>query len=486
MYAANSNPATRARLDQLIDGYAATVDPAGRFYVHNRFPAYVYDKLVCGLTDAHTLAGSPHALDALARTTQAALPHLPDRAYARQETPVLHGEDFTRHCWDESYTLPENLFLAWQRTHEQRYRDLAVRYLMDGEFFDPLSRNENVLPGLHAYSHVNALSSGAAAYLALRSEKHLRAAVNGLRMVEEQSYATGGWGPDEHFITPGSGKLAESLQTTHSSFETPCGAYAHFKITRYLLRITRNSRYGDSMERIFYNTVLGAKPIQPDGRAFYYSDYNFKASKFYHPDHWPCCSGTLPQISADYLISTYFQDDRGLYANLYIPSTVTGTHSGADYKLTLSTDYPYRDTLRFRLALSRPATFSLFLRIPAWTRDPRCTTNGTQGNPALEAGTFAEIRREWRDGDELELELPRHMTLLPLDLQHPATVALLCGPLALFILLPAGGAELTRAALLSAQQSQLPPFVWTIPASQTKWMAFPDIGEQRYSLYTTI
>ncbi len=173
MYAADSNPATRARLEQLIDGYAATVDPTGKFYVHNRFPAYVYDKLVCGLTDAHTLAGCAQALSALERTTQAALPHLPDRAYARQETPVLHGEDFTRHCWDESYTLPENLFLAWQRTKQQRYLDLAVRYLMDGDFFDPLSRNENVLPGLHAYSHVNALSSGAAAYLALRSEKHL-------------------------------------------------------------------------------------------------------------------------------------------------------------------------------------------------------------------------------------------------------------------------------------------------------------------------
>lgn len=486
MYAADSNEATRDKLNELITGYAATVDPTGKFYVHNRFPAYVYDKLVCGLTDAYTLAGSQLALDALSRTTQAALPHLPDRAYARQETPVLHGEDFTRHCWDESYTLPENLFLAWQRTGERRYLQLATRYLMDTEFFDPLALNENVLPGLHAYSHVNALSSGVTAYLFLGSGKHLQAAVNGLRMVEEQSYTTGGWGPDEHFFAPGSGKLAQSLETTHSSFETPCGAYAHFKITRYLLRITRDSRYGDSMERVFYNTVLGAKPIQPDGRAFYYSDYNVDGSKFYHPDKWPCCSGTLPQISADYLISTYFIDPRGLYANLYVPATVRGTHSGSEYRVTLTTEYPYGDDLHFSWALSKSANFSLFLRIPAWAKDARLTTSGMLGDRTLPPGTFAEIRREWRDGDQLELSLPRPMRLLPVDREHPSIVALLYGPLVLVRLLASDQPALTPAALLSARQTASRPYSWAIPQQQARFMAFPDINDEHYSIYTRV
>jgi len=29
-----------------------------------------------------------------------------------------------------------------------------------------------------------------------------------------------------------------------------------------------------------YNTVLGAKPLQADGRTFYYADYNFKDVRF--------------------------------------------------------------------------------------------------------------------------------------------------------------------------------------------------------------
>ena len=95
--------------------------------------------------------------------------------------------------------------------------------------------------------------------------------------------------------------------------ETPCGSYVHFKLTRYLLRVTRDSRYGDSMERVMYNTVLGAKPLLADGSTFYYSDCNFHGHKIYHNARWPCCSGTMPQVVADYRINTYFWDAGGGY-----------------------------------------------------------------------------------------------------------------------------------------------------------------------------
>ena len=172
-----------------------------------------------------------------------------------------------------------------------------------------------MLPGKHAYSHVNAMSSAMQAYLVLGSEKYLRAARNGFEFVRAQSFATGGWGPNEEFRKPGSGEIGESLTKTHSSFETPCGSYAHFKITRYLLRATKDSRYGDSMERVLYNCILGAKPIKKDGHGFYYSDYNNDGSKVYHPYKWHCCTGTFSQVTADYGISSYFHDGEGMYVN---------------------------------------------------------------------------------------------------------------------------------------------------------------------------
>lgn len=162
-------------------------------------------------------------------------------------------------------------------------RPIALLRSLFDELFDPLSRGENVLPSLHAYTHVNAMCSAAKAYLVLGDEKYLRAALHGFRFVDEQSYATGGWGPHERFVPiredikekiPAIANLYDSLEKTGASFETPCGSWAHFKLTRYLLRITKDSKYGDSMERVMYNSALDATPLQPDGRTFYYSNYS--------------------------------------------------------------------------------------------------------------------------------------------------------------------------------------------------------------------
>ena len=69
----------------------------------------------------------------------------------------------------------------------------------------------------------------------------------------------GGWGPNEELLAPDdTGTLFRLLADTHRSFETPCGAYGHFKIARSLLRVTKDSRYGDSMERVLYNLLANA------------------------------------------------------------------------------------------------------------------------------------------------------------------------------------------------------------------------------------
>lgn len=287
-YAASRDASTRAKVERLLALYEPAI--SGKFYTNFRFPAYTYDKMVIGLIDAHRFAGLSQAHTLLERTTDAAEPHLPPHALDRDEPQRRWrqsvGENTSNdYTWDESYTLPENLYLAWERGEGQRYRELARRFLLDKSYFDPLSRDRNILAGHHAYSFCNALSSAMQTYLADGSRKHLRAASNAFDMISAtQSFATGGWGPNESFVEPGEGELYASLSGTHRGFETPCGSYAHFKLTRYLLRVTQNGRYGDSMERVLYNTVTGAKPLQADGRAFYYSDYHLPGRKVYFPD----------------------------------------------------------------------------------------------------------------------------------------------------------------------------------------------------------
>ncbi len=452
-YAVNHDPRTKARLERLLALYEPTI--SGRFYTNFRFPAYNYDKLVCGLIDSHQFAGVPNAFALLDRTTAAAEPHLPPHALDRDEPQrawrASIGENTSNdYTWDESYTLPENLYLAAQRGAGDRYRQLAARFLLDRTYFDPLSENRNVLPHHHAYSFCNALSSAMQAYISTGSQKHLRAARNAWQMINDtQSFATGGWGPNESFVEPNSGELFASLSKTHRGFETPCGSYAHFKLTRYLLRVTRDGRYGDSMERVLYNTVMGAKQLEPDGRAFYYSDYNFDGRKTYFPDMWPCCSGTLPQVAADYRILAYFRDSLGLYVNLYLPSTLKWTSAdGAQLTLTQSGNYPHESRIRFQLRSSRPSAFNLRLRIPAWASQATLQVNG-QSMPLKANLGFASIDRPWKDGDRLELNLPLAGRFEPIDAQHPNTVAELRGPLVLFPL--AGGKRLPFSAIRDEQ-----------------------------------
>ena len=464
-YAVTGSKATQEKVHRLVGAFAETVEPSGKFYVDYHLPAYTYDKTSCGLIDAHEFAKCPNALDVHWRATQAVLPYLPERALGRADQRARPHKSVAD-TWDETYTLPENLFLAYQRSGNARYRDLAVRFI-EKDYFDPLAEGQNVLPGEHAYSHVNAFSSAMQAYLVLGEENYLRAATNGLRFVHEQSYATGGWGPDEAFVPPRKGLLEASLGTTHSSFETPCGAYGHFKITRYLLRVTRDSRYGDSMERVLYNTIGGATPILADGTSFYYSDYNHVGRKLHYRDKWPCCSGTFPQLTADYGISSYYRSDDGVYVNLFIPSRVSWVQNGTQCTITQTTEYPRANTTQFAIALERPEKFTVHMRIPGWAgAKTNLSVNGGRAESAVEPGKFVPLQRTWKNGDRIELELEMPLRLEAVDDQNPNTVALLCGPLALFAVenIPA---RITRKQLLSAT---------AVAQSSDDWSAKTDGG----------
>jgi len=486
-YAVTGSQPTQEKVHRLVRAFAATVEPTGKFYVDYRLPGYTFDKTCCGLIDAHEFAADPLALDVLKRATDAVVPHLPEKALSRAEQEARPHKSIA-YTWDETYTLPENFFLAYQRSGDQRYRELGERFIYH-EYYDALAENHNALPGKHAYSHVNTLSSAMQAYLTLGDEKYLRAATNGLRMVQEQSYATGGWGPDEAFVVPGQGLLAASLGKTHASFETPCGAYGQFKITRYLLRVTRDSRYGDSMEQVLLNTVAGAKPILPDGTSFYYSDYDKEAAKkVYYKDKWPCCSGTFPQLTADYGISSYYPSQEGIYVNLFLPSRVSWTQNGARVTLTQHTNYPTANTTQLQLETERPEQFTIFVRVPAWAdAKTRISVNGKRAEGEVVPGKFFALNRTWTSSDRIEYEIGMPLRLQPVDAQNPQIVALVRGPLALFGIgnLPA---SFSRAQLLAASQSSPSSDDWLVASDAGKltFRPFPAIADERYRLYQNV
>jgi len=493
--AATDSEPTRAKVGRLVKGLGQTMDPTGKFFVDLRYPGYTYDKLVCGLIDAHSWAGDTQAIPLLYATTTAARPHMPDHALTDEEKQKWPHKDET-YTWDETYTMAENLFLAYERTKDPMFFDMGRRYLLDRTFFDPLSQGQDVLPGLHAYSHMNALSSGMQGYFKLGDPKYLHAVTNAVDMIwKDQSFATGGWGPNESFVEPGKGALGRSLTETRRHFETPCGAYAHFKVMRYLLRLTQDARYGDSMERVLWNTVLGAKPVQNDGRSFYYSDYHPNAVKTFRlpipgatyrwdlDAKWPCCSGTLPQVSADYVISAYFRDRGAVYVSLYVPSQLTWTESRARCTLTQQTEYPTENLVTLKVKTTAPADFTIYLRIPAWAGPhTSVAVNGKRETGALKPG-FLALKRNWRGDDVIELEIDQPVRFEPVDAQTPNQVAMLRGSQVLFAISPTQP-QLTRAQLDHPVLTRAGVHDWQFQGLLLR--PFPFIKEEVYQTYSKV
>jgi len=242
------------------------------------------------------------------------------------------------------------------------------------------------------------------------------------------------------------------------------------------------------MERVLYNTILGAKPLQEDGTSFYYSDYNMHAHKGYHPDKWPCCSGTFPQITADYGISSYFHDNDGIYVNLYVPSRLKWQQHGANLKLTQRTDYPHAAHTELELNSDRDVTFALRLRIPAWAGPKTALSiNGKRMSVDLTPGRFAKVVRTWKSGDRIALEFDIPLTLQPVDPQHQKLVALQHGSLSLFAVNPTD-ASVTRASLLSAHQISFGALDWEAEtdAGKMAFKPFQAIRDEQYRLYQEV
>jgi DUF1680 family protein len=242
------------------------------------------------------------------------------------------------------------------------------------------------------------------------------------------------------------------------------------------------------MERVLYNTILGAWPIQADGTSFYYSDYANTGKKVWYGQKWPCCSGTFPQLAADYHISTYLRAADGVYVNLFTPSKVQWTDGSDRFSLTQDTKYPFANTIKMQVAATKPSDFTIYVRIPAWTADAILSVNGKRASESVQAGTFAAIKRTWNDGDRIELELPRRLRLETVDANHPELVALISGPVVLFAVADSQP-SFDRNALLQARPTNNANGDWlakSADGSDVTMRPFMNIDKENYSTYVVL
>ncbi len=427
MSRATSDGPLRDKAITLLEGWKDTIGPDGEA----RMRPYDWDKLVCGLVDLHLYAGCQAALPLLERTLAWATRTF-DRS--RHLADEFDFQGIGPGGTSEWYTLPENLYRAYLINGNQALKEFADVWLYEEYWrqFTETSELTDVLP-VHAYSHVNSFSSAAMAYAVTGDERFLRICINAYDFLQRtQCYATGGFGPDERLMPP-DGRLGRSLELYAGHAEIPCGSWAAFKLSRYLLTLTGEARFGDWIETLLYNGMGAALPTEPDGRTFYYGDYRLSGGiKQFYWHQWPCCSGTYWQTVSDYHNVIYFRDAHGLYVNLFVPSEVTWWPDGHRVLLRQETTYPEDETTSFCLEMERSVRFALHIRVPGWSTGVHgIILNGAPIGLHSGPGRWATIEREWNTGDRLTIRIPMGLRMVPVDRQHPDRVAIMWGPVVL-------------------------------------------------------
>jgi len=478
MYRATGDSEIKSKAIDLITEFAKTVKPDGDCGMRH----YAFDKLVCGLVDMKLYADHDEAISLLDKVTDFAIKNLGRENIAAVPEKIYQGRP------GEWYTLSENLFRAYQLTGNRKYEEFARAWLYPA-FWDKFSDTSSPTDawGVHAYSHVNTFSSAAMAYAVLGDPRYLRILKNAFEYLQHtQCYATGGFGPREQFVLPGKG-LLKALQLRYDSFETVCGSWAGFKLSRYLTMFTGESKYGDWMERLFYNGIGAALQFAPGGRNFYYADYRLAGGiKAYNWDTFTCCSGTYIQDVADFHNLLYYRDSESLYVNLYVPSEVIWKRPEGDVTVSQQTSYPLDEASVFTLKMEKSIRFPMKFRIPGWASGVTLQVNGSTTGAQCVPGQWAEIAREWKSGDRIELRIPQRFRMESLDSENHDVVAVVRGPVVMVLesdyLEPAFTLPATNEELNKWLVPDKPPGSYRVEVPEggrvrSKFLPFPDVIE---------
>ncbi len=135
-----------------------------------------------------------------------------------------------------------------------------------------------------------------------------------------------------------------------------------------------------------------------------------------------CCPGNITRFIPSFPGYVYAQRNDILYVNLFVRGTAKIMVENNSVGIKQETRYPWEGVVKITIDPERSAEFTLNIRIPGWAQnlpvpsdlyrymrkrneDVKLTVNGNPFTMDIERG-YARIRRRWRRGDVVELDLP--------------------------------------------------------------------------------
>jgi DUF1680 family protein len=200
-----------------------------------------------------------------------------------------------------------------------------------------------------------------------------------------------------------------------------CAVVEYAYSLEVLLSIVGDPAFGDRLEKVVFNALPAT--FSPDMWAHQYDQQvnqvecsvgedriwstNGPASNTFGVEpNYGCCTANLSQGWPKFAAHLWMRaQDDGLVAVSYAPSTVHTRVRGVPIAIELDSKYPFRDTLQLDVTAERPVDCPLFLRIPAWTRDPTIQVAEDE-TISPQAGTFHRLDRHWHGTTKIEVTLP--------------------------------------------------------------------------------
>lgn len=221
-------------------------------------------------------------------------------------------------------------------------------------------------------------------------------------VTETRMYVTGGLGPS----SKNEGFTTDYDLPNETAYAETCAAVALVFWAQRMLNLDLDGRYADALEVALYNGALAG--LSWDGETYFY-DNPLESDGSHGRWAWhscPCCTMNVSRLIASVAGYFYSTAEDELVVHLYGGADATLEVGSRSVRLGERSDYPWSGAIDITLDPTEPGEFALKLRIPGWSRGATAKVNGE--NVAVDAGTtngYLEIRRVWRKGDRVELDL---------------------------------------------------------------------------------
>jgi uncharacterized protein len=401
-------------------------------------PYYTLHKILAGLMDCYEVGGNPKALE-IARGMG---------LWVYKRLSILPTETrikmWNRYIAGEYGGMNEAMARLLRISGDRRFLDCAQLFDNISFFFGNaehahgLAKNVDTMRGKHANQHIPQITGALETYKGTQDRAYYHVAHNFWeRCTHCYMYCIGGVAgaknPNnaECFTAQPNTLFANGL--ARGGQNETCATYNLLKLSRQLFMFDQDAKFMDYYEQALYNHVLASVAEDNPGNTYHVPLNPGTRKRFGNSrmDGFTCCNGTALESSTKLQDSIYFKsrDNRSLYVNLYIPSTLSWKERSVT--VTQQTSFPYADTTR--LALTGTGAFAIHLRVPKWaTQGFRVKINGQAQDLEATPGTYLALSRAWKHGDAIELSMPMAFTLSPL-MDQPNIASIFYGPVLLAV-----------------------------------------------------